>query len=129
MTEYERFNRSKFHPLAISWFMAIFFILMAVSSCKEKESPQNILSPTDMVKILGELYIAEEKINKLSVSRDSGNAVFNYMDDKVFEKLGTTDSVFKQSLNYYLERPEEIEKIYAAVIDSLNLREQRLPQP
>ena len=82
-----------------------------------------------MVKVLSELYLTEEKVNKLSLNRDSATIVFNYFNDEVFRKLGTTDSVFRRSMDYYMERPKEIEKIYAALIDSLNLQEQRLSIP
>jgi hypothetical protein len=129
MNEYEWINRSKSRPFPYSWILVIFSILMTLASCKEKKSSQDILSPAEMVKVLGELYITEEKVNKLSIDRDSSAKALDYLDDKVFEKYATTDTLFKRSLNYYLERPEEIEKIYATLIDSLNLREQRLSIP
>jgi hypothetical protein len=129
MKEYEWINRSKSRHFSYSWILVIFSILMILASCKEKKSSQDILSPAEMVKVLGELYITEEKVNKLSIARDSSVKALDYLDDKVFEKYATTDTLFKRSLNYYLERPEEIEKIYATLIDSLNLREQRLSIP
>jgi hypothetical protein len=82
-----------------------------------------------MVKVLSELYITEEKIKHLNVSQDSAAAVYSYFNSKMFEKLGTNDSTFRRSMTYYMNRPEELEKIYAALIDSLNLKEQRLSIP
>ncbi len=102
--------------------------LLAVS-CKKEESLADVLSREQMVKVLSELYLTEEKVNKLSLNRDSAALVFNYFNDEVFKKLGTTDSAFRRSMDYYMERPREIEKIYAALIDSLNLQEQRLSIP
>jgi hypothetical protein len=129
MNEYDRFNRSKFPLVGTSLPLILILLLWVATSCKEKERHQDILSPAAMVKVLGELYITEEKINKLGIDRDSSAKAFDYLDDKVFEKYATTDTLFKRSLNYYLERPEEIEKIYATLIDSLNLREQRMSIP
>ena len=108
-------------------FSCLAFLL--VVSCKREESPADVLSREQMVKVLSELYLTEEKVNKLSLNRDSAALVFNYFNDEVFKKLGTTDSVFRRSMDYYMERPKEIEKIYAALIDSLNLQEQRLSIP
>jgi hypothetical protein len=108
-------------------FSCLAFLL--VVSCKREESPADVLSREQMVKVLSELYLTEEKVNKLSLNRDSAALVFNYFNDEVFKKVGTTDSVFRRSMDYYMERPKEIEKIYAALIDSLNLQEQRLSIP
>ena len=129
MKEYEWFNRCKSGRFPHNWLLVVSLVLMTCFSCKEKEQPQNVLPPAEMVKILGDLYVTEEMINKLNVDRDSSTKAFDYLDNKIFEKYGIADTLFKRSLNYYLERPDEIEKIYSAVIDSLNLREQRLSIP
>jgi hypothetical protein len=47
----------------------------------------------------------------------------------MFAKLGVSDSVFKRSFDYYMDRPREMEQIYAALVDSLSLKEQRLDIP
>ena len=74
-----------------------------------------------------ELYIAEEKVNHLALSRDSAKQVAEIMDYKVFENAAVTDTVFQKSLDYYMERPKELELIYTALVDTLQLREQRAP--
>lgn len=98
-------------------------------SCQENAQSEGVLSPEEMVTVLSEIYITEEKVNKLGLPHDSAVKVYDYFKGKVFEKTGTTDSTFKRSMDYYMERPLEIEKIYATLIDSLNLREQRLSIP
>lgn len=74
-----------------------------------------------------ELYIAEEKVNHLALSRDSARQVFDVMGTKVFESAAISDSVFRESFDYYMERPREMELIYTALVDTLQLREQRAP--
>lgn len=107
-------------PLSFAMLMVLFF------SCEKKERvPEGILTKDQMVNVLSELYIVEQKINTVSVKRDSLNQIFATMKDRVFKKTGVTDSVFRQSLNYYMDRPQTFEIIYTALIDSLNLREQR----
>lgn len=101
--------------------MVLFF------SCEKKERvPDGILTKDQMVSVLSELYIIEQKIGTVGVKRDSLKQIFAALQDRVFEKTGVTDSVFRQSLNYYMDRPQTFEGIYTALIDSLNLREQRL---
>jgi len=95
-------------------------------SCSEKK-PEDVLTKPQMVKVMGELYVAEEKINQLGLTRDSAKIVFEALKQKVFENTSASDSVFKKSLDYYMERPKEMELIYTALVDSLQLREQREP--
>ena len=49
------------------------------------------------------------------------------MGAKVFENAATSDSAFKRSFDYYMERPRQMEVIYSALVDTLQLREQRAP--
>jgi len=80
-----------------------------------------------MVQIIGDLYVAEEKVNNLALSRDSAKSVFHVMGQKVFENAALSDSTFKRSFDYYMEHPREMELIYTALVDTLQLREQRAP--
>lgn len=79
-----------------------------------------------MVHVLTEVYMAEEKIKKLNISPDYGKKVFNRLQLRLYEKTGVGDTVLNQSIDYYLNRPEELRLIYTALVDSLNLREQKI---
>ena len=79
-----------------------------------------------MVSVLAELYIIEQKISTLGVTRDSLTQIFGAMKGRAFEKTGIPEAVFNESLNYYVDHPQSLETIYTVLIDSLNLREQRL---
>ena len=105
----------------------LFAVLLAFSCQKSARKPDDILSQEDMVKVLSELYIAEEKVTRLTLQQDSAQQVFELFRDKVFEITGVPDSVFKKSFNYYMDHPIEMETIYAVLVDSLQLREQRAP--
>lgn len=105
------------------------WLMLLVSSCQSNEKkPADVLSQNEMVKVLAEIYITEEKVARLSLSADSAAQVFDLLEDRIFEKLQVPDSVFRKSLNYYTDRPAEMDKIYGVLIDSLQLREQRAPQ-
>jgi hypothetical protein len=109
--------------IRISFFAAM---LVWVASCGKK-TPEGILSKEEMVQIMQEVYIAEEKVNQLTLSRDSAKVVAAVMMTKVFEKAVVEDTVFRKSFDYYMERPREMELIYTALVDTLQLREQRVP--
>lgn len=100
-------------------------LISSMFCCGGKEEPKGILSHADMVFMLSEVLITEEKVNRLALSNDSASQVFKTLRGKVFMKAGIQDSVFKKSMNYYIDHPKEMEEIYTVLVDSLNLREQR----
>lgn len=112
------------------------FILMAgmlglLSSCGDgsKKTEQPILSHHEMVKTLTEIYLSEQKVNRLGVPRDSAEREFERFKKVIFGRIGISDSLFKRSFNYYMDRPQEMEQIYATLVDSLSLMEQRYDLP
>jgi len=107
----------------------VFIMMVLLTACARKERiPKDVLPPDQMVKVLSELYVNEEKVNRLNMRRDSSETVFAALKDRMFTKLQVSDSVFKRSFNYYMDHPVEMEKVYSALVDSLNLREQRAPE-
>lgn len=112
----------------IDIFRTVFLLAVTgwMLSCTEGR-PDDILSRAEMVEVMEELYIVEEKVNHLGLSRDSAKKVSEKLTSKVFESAALNDSVFKKSFDYYMERPREMELIYTALVDTLQLREQRAP--
>jgi hypothetical protein len=100
-------------------------VVFAFSCAKKDKPPEGILTQDQMVAVMSELYIGEQKISTLGVTRDSLSLIFAVLKEKIFEKASTSDSVFRKSLDYYMDRPQTLELIYTALVDSLNLREQR----
>ena len=99
---------------------------IVLTSCFTKERvPPGILKRGEMVKVLTEIYVTEEKVNRLALGSDSSAIVFEKLKEQVFQKMGTEDSILKQSMKYYNDHPKAMELIYTALVDSLNLREQR----
>jgi hypothetical protein len=102
----------------------IAFLLIA--GCTIERKPDAILSEAEMARVLTEIYINEEKVVKLNLRRDSAEKIFEMAEPILFKKIGVSDSVFRMSFEYYVERPKQLELIYTAVVDSLNLWEQKL---
>jgi hypothetical protein len=106
-----------------------FFGLISFLSCGRNDTPPGILPKEKMAKVLGEIHIAEEKVKRMNLSVDSGVVVMNELSQRVFDSLSVSDSIFRKSLAYYWDHPKEMDKVYASLVDSLNLREQKLSLP
>src|SRR5437868_8903275 len=97
--------------LFVQTLSAVVMSAILMFSCNRREAvPSGILSKPDMVKVLAEVYIAEEKINRLSLTRDSADKVLRYMIDRLPEKTSVQDSVFRNSFDYYMDHPIEMQE-------------------
>lgn len=76
-----------------------------------------------MVNVLVDIQLTEGMVSALPVSYDSSQVLYSLLEKDVFDKHGVTDSVFTQSMLYYLEDAGKMDRIYARVIDSLVVRE------
>src|SRR5688572_26196448 len=102
-------------------------VLILCCSCTDSDRDnKHILTREEMVKTMTEIYLAEQKINRLGLPRDSAEREFDHFKQVVFEKIDVSDSVFKRSFDYYMDRPKEMEIIFTALVDSLSLMEQRI---
>jgi len=108
-------------------YRKICFLILLLTSCQGKKNIEtNILSPNQMAKVLIEIHLAESQIPHLALLPDSAQQIYRTFEKKVFDKAGIDSATYYQSYQYYLNRIEEFEKIYAVVIDSLVYRESRM---
>ncbi len=100
--------------------------LVILCACSTNEAPEDLIGTEKMVKVLTEVHLLETKINNLSIDPyDSTKAVYNHYEKLLFEDLGITQDQYERSFNYYVDNPNEFEKIYNAVVDTLMQRENR----
>lgn len=100
-------------------------MMLCLVQCKADKKPKGLLSKEEMVNMMVEVYLAEAKASLTGVPRDSAAKLFETYEGSMISADGFNDSTLKANYNYYLQRPEELERILDAVIDSLSLREQR----
>lgn len=84
------------------------------------------MNKEQMVGLMVDVYLAEAKVTNSQLHRDSVLKLFYPYEDSLAAKRGLNDSTLKINYQYYLQRPNELEAILDAVIDTLNLREQRM---
>lgn len=103
----------------------LFLILSTVLlySCTSESTRSDVLSEDKMVNVLIDIQLTEGVVSALPVSYDSSQVLYSLLEKDVFAKHGVTDSVFTQSMLYYLEDAATMDRIYARVIDSLVVRE------
>lgn len=99
-----------------------------LSSCGSDSRPDGILPEDEMVPILMEVYLSEGRLSNLNLKRDSALQVYLTVEGKIFEKYNTTDSIYRASMIYYYDHPKDMEKIYEVLLDSLNIREQKMTE-
>ncbi|WP_338230376.1 DUF4296 domain-containing protein [Algoriphagus taiwanensis] len=104
--------------------LILLLALVLVFSCRGKNSPPpGILSEDQMVMVLTDIQLTEGKVSALPVSYDSSQVLYSLLEKEVFLKHSVSDSLFTQSMLYYLEDAKAMEQIYARVIDSLTVLE------
>lgn len=101
-------------------------MILVFSACGKSKRLEGILSEKQMVNVMTELYLAEEMASRLPVPQDSIKQIFPLFSAKAFEKAGIADTAFRKSLDYYMSEPEKLENIYTILVDSLNLKAQRV---
>lgn len=98
-------------------------------ACSGKDDvPEGVLPQDKMVPILIDVYVAEGKVQNLRVPRDSAAAIFEAYEERIFTTHEVDRQTYLNSLTYYYDQPKKLELIYEIVLDSLNLREQRLKE-
>lgn len=103
--------------LMLLWFFAF--------GCRHRQ-PQNILSESEIVKVLLEMYISDEKFARAGLPYDSLINVAPLVRERIFLRMGLTDSLYQRSMQYYMDHPDKLDRIFSALIDSLSLREQKI---
>ncbi|TXE06991.1 DUF4296 domain-containing protein [Algoriphagus aquimarinus] len=104
-------------------FLILSFCLLSLGSCGSGNKPAGLLSEDKMVEVLIDIHITEGLTGAIPVSYDSSKVLYSLLEKDVFLKHQVSDSVFTQSMLYYLQDPAEMEQIYSRVVDSLVVRE------
>ena len=102
-------------------------VLLWVAGCTPDKIPENVLTEPEMVRVLIEMYLAEERISRISLPYDSVNQLIPRFREKAFQDAGIAEETYKASMAYYMANPKRLDQIYTAVVDSLSLREQSQP--
>ena len=92
--------------------------------------PDRLLTEQEMIDLMADVQIIEADINyQKTQEREHKDSIPSKLIDPVklsrlyydqlFEHYGITDSIFKQNIKYYSERPDVLEKIMDSVVQRL----------
>lgn len=105
--------------------ICMLIILVCAGACQGDGRPPGVLSKKEYAEYLVSVYVAEAKLNTLAITPDSAMKLFQPFEQSLVEKYSTTDSAIQKTYQYYLAHPEQLEQVFTAVIDTLNLKEQK----
>lgn len=120
-------NRNKDKQLRLFFLTRVYFlaIFFALFSCKEKTEklPPGILSKDKMIAILTDVHIAEASPYGYALGTQQVNGIMANRYDDIMTKYGITYGEFKNSFDYYLAHPQEMDEIYQEIINKLSALE------
>ncbi len=99
------------------------FLIFLLATCTTEKNPKGVLPEDKMVEVLIDIQLTEGIAGAMPISYDSSQVLYRLLEREVFLKHEVEDSVFTNSMIYYLQYPAKIDAIYARVVDSLSLRQ------
>lgn len=103
--------------IAILFSFCLIFI-----SCNQEEIPKGIIEKQKMINVMVDMQITDSYLNQV-INRDTmmmeAHTRYNY----IFKKFGIDSDQFSRSLLYYSKKPDEFNKMFDGVLDSLNTKE------
>ena len=98
----------------------IYISLFFLCACGGKNStaPSDILSPEKMRDVIVSLNISEALINLNNTALPTEKKVLNF---NVFKENNVSKEQYLKSMEFYSQNPKELKKIYAMVLEKMNL--------
>lgn len=110
----------------------LFFLVTFAAACNSllSSKPSGTLSESKMTEVLIDIHITEAtlRVANDSIARLNDTADLRNRFALVFRKHDVDPDNFNNSLNYYLEHIEELDKIYVEIISRLTELEASLQQ-
>lgn len=103
-------------------------LVLVTGSCGNKGRPAGVMSKEDYAAFLVDVYLTEAKFSQLQVPGDSAMRLYLSYEPELLARNDVTDSIVKLTYEYYVSHPQDMQEVYAAVVDTLSLREQKANQ-
>lgn len=105
--------------------LSFLLCLCIVCGCKDNGPPPGVLSKEEYAALLVQVYLTEARLSQLPIPSDSAMRLYLAHEPELYARNGVTDSIAKITYQYYVSHPDEMEQVYAAVVDTLSFREQK----
>lgn len=93
------------------------------------EEYDELLSKSEMARVLTEVHILESKIYKLHIKKDSAEKLYNHYELLLLDSLGVSKEQLNETMEYYFtDNIKGYHKVYQVVVDTLLSRQKRAPK-
>jgi hypothetical protein len=93
---------------------------------EEPTRPEQLLPRQQMVRLLADIHLLEARVEASRLNPDSSKVLYNEHVKKLYRGHNTNETTFRESMQYYAVHGKDLEEIYAAVVDTLAMREVRM---
>ena len=110
-------------------FIYTLAIVLGLVSCNKSyiDKPDDLLSKSDMVDILTDLYLNQQELNFSPIPDYSIQLAQNSL--YIFKEHKTTHKIFEESYKYYYTKPSEyqriLDKVRENLVDKLSTEERK----
>ena len=101
--------------------LILIFCVLFLNACSSGDANENLISKDKMINILIDMHLAEAKVGQVKLPNDSSLQYYAYLQDEIFSTHGVDSVIYKKSMEYYSRNIIQLDEIYEAVLDSLNL--------
>ena len=110
------------------YLLSVVLLFTACENKTEKPVKEGIIPETKMVEIIVDLHLIDASINlKHFNKRKNSKKIISYYAS-VLKKHACTRLEFDESMNYYSQEPERLDKIYDRVIQELSKKQELIKQ-
>jgi hypothetical protein len=109
----------------LKFVLILISLLFLLLSCEKDTKPAELLTEQQMILVLTDIHVAESALSIKNFTRDTSIALFQFYEEEIFKNRSVTTQQFKDSYRYYAQHSLEMDRIYAAVVDSLAVKESR----
>ena len=103
--------------------------LLALPACQRPEQapqPDDLLSREQVISVLADVHVLEAQVEQSRLNTDSARALFLQQRKLLMKRHNVGDSAFLHSYRYYGSHGKDLDEIYGAVNDTLELRAKKL---
>lgn len=101
---------------------------MHCKNSNDNYTPKNRIGNDKMVSLLTEIHLVEGSITPMLLYGDSATQFILNNYDFLLSKYKTTQPDFRESMNYYVQHPKEMDKIYEKVVERLSKMQSEIKQ-
>lgn len=112
------------------YYLILFYLFVCCNSNTNNLIKEKIIEKNNFTNILKEIQLVEAKFESDKIN-DIENANAQLIDNyiRIYTKYQITELEFKNSLNYYMQKPELLNSIYIKAINDLNEEKTTLNHP